>query len=66
MAIEVKHGPDPRFNHEIRGEFSLTLVGYRTTTPGVAAGGIKDRKYDSDQDAKRRDELLAMRTIFLD
>lgn len=66
MATEVKHGPNPRFDHEIRGEFSLTLVGHYTTTPNLAAGGVTAVKYESDQDVKRRSELLAMRTIFLE
>ena len=66
MATEVKHGPNPTFNAEIRGEFSLTLVGHQTTTPDLAAGGVTAVKYDSDQDGKRRAQLLAMRTIFLE
>jgi hypothetical protein len=66
MATEVKHGPNPTFDAEIGGEFSLTLVGHHTTTPDLAAGGVTAVKYDSGQDGKRRAELLAMRTIFLE
>jgi len=66
MGTEVKHGPNPVFDAEIRGEFSLTLVGYQTTTPDLAAGGVTAVTYDSTQDGKRQAELLAMRTIFLE
>ena len=41
MATEVKHGPNPTFDAEIRGEFSLTLVGHSSTTPSLAAGGVR-------------------------
>ena len=66
MATEVKHGPNPTFDAEIRGEFSLTLVGHSTATPNLAAGGVTAVKYDSTQDGKRRAEMRAMRTIFLE
>lgn len=66
MATEVKHGPDPTFDAEIRGEYSVTVVGHYTTTPDLAAGGVTAVKYESGQDGKRRSELLAMRTIFLE
>jgi hypothetical protein len=67
MATEVKHGPNPTFDHELsRGEYSATIVGHYTTTPGWTAGGVTAAKYESDQDAKRRAELLGTRTIFLE
>jgi hypothetical protein len=35
MTTEVKHGPNPTFEHQITGvEYSLTLVGHYTTTEG--------------------------------
>ncbi len=40
MTTEVKHGPAPAFEQEIRGEYSLTLVGHYTATPDMAAGGV--------------------------
>jgi hypothetical protein len=66
MATEVKHGPSPTFDAEIRDEYSVTVVGHYTTTPDLAAGGVTAVKYESGQDGKRRSELLAMRTIFLE
>ena len=66
MATEVKHGPNPTFEAEIRGKYSLTLAGHYTTTPNLAAGGATAVTYESRQDSKRRSELLAMRTIFLE
>jgi hypothetical protein len=67
VATEVKHGPDPTFDHEITGgEYGLTLVSHYTTTPGVAAGGVTAFTYASDRGVKRRAELLNMRTIFLE
>ena len=66
MATEVKHSHAPTFDARLTaGEFSLTLVGHYTTTPGLSAGGVTVFEYASDQDSKRRNELLAMRTIFL-
>jgi hypothetical protein len=67
MTTEVKHGPNPTFEHQITGvEYSLTLVGHYTTTEGWTAAGVTAFKYESDRDIKRRAELLGMRTIFLD
>jgi hypothetical protein len=43
MATEVKHGPNPTFDHELSGgEYSVTMVGHYTTTPGWTAGGATD------------------------
>ncbi len=67
MSTEVKHGPNPTFNAQIKSdEYSVTVRGYYTTTPGLTAGGVPAFKYKSGQAAKRRNELLGMRTIFLE
>jgi len=66
VSTEVKHGPDPNFQSTIVGKFDLTMVCHRTTTPGLGAGGVTGFHYDSEQDAKRVDELLVMRTVFVD
>ena len=65
MATEVQHGPNPRFNAQTSGSFGLTIEGHYTATPDLAAGGVTASHYKSDRPAKRRNELLAMRTIFL-
>ena len=65
MTTEVVHGPGPEFEHEpAGGEYSLTLVGHYTTTPGWTCGGVTEHEYESDQGAKRLNELLGMRSIF--
>ncbi len=67
MATEVKHGPKPTFDALTKGDgYSVTIRGYYTTTPGLTAGGVTAFKYESSQSAKRRNELLGMRTIFLE
>lgn len=66
MATEVVHGSDPEFRNQVTGEpYGLTIVGRYTTTPDLTAGGVTGHAYSSGQDAKRRAELLGMRTIFL-
>ena len=66
MATEVKHGPNPTFQHQVTGSgYGLTIVSRYTTTPDVAAGGVTTYTYESTRDEKRRAELLNMRTIFL-
>ena len=41
VTTEVVHGPSPEFEHEqAGGQYSLTLVGHYTTTPGWTAGGV--------------------------
>jgi len=65
VTTEVVHGPSPEFEHELAGgEYSLTLVGHYTTTPGWTCGGVTEHEYESDQGAKRLNELLRMRSIF--
>jgi hypothetical protein len=67
MSTDVKHGLNPQFDAQLSGgEFSLTVVGHYTTTPGLSAGGVTEFKYESEQASKRSNELLSMRTIFLD
>jgi hypothetical protein len=66
MSTEVKHGPSPSFDADIRGEYSVTVVGHYTTTQDLTAGGVTAFTYGSDQAAKRLNELLGMRTIFLE
>jgi hypothetical protein len=63
---EVKHGPNPKFNHKITGDpYGLTVVGYYTAAEDWTAGGVTTHQYSSHQGAKRLNELLGMRTIFL-
>lgn len=63
---EVQHGSNPTFRHQITGDgYELRIVGYNTTDPDWTAGGAVDWKYDSAQAAKRLNELLGMRSIFL-
>jgi hypothetical protein len=51
--------PDPGNGYELK------IVGYQTTDPEWTAGGAVDWKYDSAQAAKRMNELLGLRSIFL-
>jgi len=67
MTTEVRHGPDPTFEHQIvpNSKYGLTVAGYYTTTAGWTAGGVTTHQYASDRPEKRLNELLGMRSIFL-
>lgn len=65
MSTEVKHGHEP-FEAVTHGEFSAWVVGHYTDTPDLAAAGVKTAVFQSERPEKRRAELLALRTAFLD
>lgn len=44
--------------------FFCAVVGHYTTTPNLAAAGVEDYAYQSDQPIKRQPELLALRSAF--
>lgn len=67
MSTEVKDGSHPRFTAtRTGGHFGAMLEGYYTDTPGLGAGGVAAHRYESDRPAKRRNELLVLRTVFLE
>jgi hypothetical protein len=67
VASEVRHGPHPRFRTPLgRGRFSVLVVCGYTKRDGWAAGGVRAYQYASRRQAKRRNELLALRSCFLD
>jgi len=63
---EVKHGPNPAWTTPVTGEFSARVVGHYTPTPDLAAAGVTESAFSSDRPVKRRAELLALRTAFVD
>ena len=65
---EVKHGPDPSFEKPVKRseKFSCDVVAYMTSLPDWAAGGVTRYTFNSKNPAKRRAELLALRTCFLE
>ena len=67
MSTSVVHGPRPRFEIPVtRERFSVTVVGRYTKRDGWAAGGVTKYAYASRRQVKRRNELLALRSCFLD
>ena len=65
MTTRVQHGPlhdQPGIN--LRESFWCRVEGHYTTTPGWTCGGVTEHEYESDQGAKRLNELLGMRSIF--
>lgn len=68
MATEVKHGPKPKFRVKLQQPatgYSLTITGYYTTKDELAAAGVTEVRFNSEQETKRRAELLAMRSAFI-
>jgi hypothetical protein len=48
--MEVQHGPNLTFRHQITGDgYELKIIGYHTTDPDWTAGVAVDWKYDSAQ-----------------
>lgn len=67
MATETVHGLKPRFLLSVtRDKFSCLVVGRYTKRDGWAAGGVTKFAYASHRRVKRRNELLALRSCFLD
>lgn len=67
MTTEVKHGREPHFDATLTGgSFSCQITGYYTATPGLAAAGVEWVTWASDRPEKRRAELLALRTAFIE
>lgn len=67
MATEVRHGPTPAFRSPgVHGAFHVRLVGHYTAMRQRGAGGATDWAFSSQQKAKRRNELLVLRTCFLE
>jgi hypothetical protein len=66
MSTEVVHGPRPKFKTPLQaGRYSALVEGRYTQVDGRAAAGVKTVKWASDRPAKRRAELLALRSAFL-
>jgi hypothetical protein len=67
-STEVKHGPNPVFEKPVKRDetFSCDVVAYATSLPDWAAGGVTRYTFNSNNSAKRRAELLALRTCFLE
>ena len=67
MSTETVHGPHPRFRLRVSGDrFSVQIVARYTKSDGWAAGGVTKYTYASRRHVKRRNELLALRSCFLD
>ncbi len=66
LWTEVRHGESPKFSVPTSGSYCLTVTGYYTKTDMLAAAGVVRVKWESQNPAKRRNEMLALRTAFLD
>ncbi len=67
MSTETRHGPHPKFRTPLaRGRFSVFVVGGYTKRDGWGVGGVRTFAYSSRRQAKRRNELLVLRSCFLD
>lgn len=67
MATEVKHGAAAAFRTALTGgEFSVQVVGNYTVMRQRGAGGVPWYQFASNRPAKRLNELLVLRTCFLE
>ncbi len=67
MATEVRHGPHAAFDAPLSGgRFGIEIIGRYTRTLRLAAGGVTQVVWNSDRPEKRRNELLVLRTCFLE
>jgi hypothetical protein len=66
VATEVRHGESPQFSRPISGRYAVTVVGHYTDREGLAAAGVRTVQWESDKPVKRRAEMLALRTAFLE
>jgi hypothetical protein len=66
MATEVKHGLKPKWKAKLqRGRYGAEIRGHYTHTDGPTAAGVAREQFNSKRPAKRRAELLGMRTAFV-
>ena len=67
VATEVKHGTTPTFTAQVEGRpFGCVLQGRYTTEPDLGAGGVTYAHFASERPEKQRNELLVLRTSFLE
>ena len=60
------HGPRPKFKATLTpGSARMVLVNHYTTTPGLAAAGVTEMRWNSKRPRKRRAELLSLRSAFV-
>jgi len=66
LWTQVRHGESPKFSVPTSGSYCLSVVGRYTNTNNLAAAGVVTVKWESKNPAKRRNEMLALRTAFLE
>lgn len=66
MTTEVRHGESPQFSVAASGRYAVTVVGHHTSVDGLAAARVRTVEWQSERPVKRRAEMLALRTAFLD
>ena len=66
LETEVRHGESPKWSGPTVGRYAVTVVGYYTDRPDLVRAGVRKVEWQSDAQAKRRAEMLALRAAFLD
>jgi hypothetical protein len=66
LETEVQHGESPKWSGPTSGRYAVTVVGYYTDRPDLARAGVRKVEWQAADKAKRRAEMLALRTAFLD
>jgi len=66
LETEVRHGESPKWSGPTVGRYAVTVVGYYTDHPDLARAGVRKVEWQSDAQTKRRAEMLALRTAFLE
>ena len=66
LETEVRHGESPKWSGPTVGRYAVTVVGYYTDRPELVRAGVRKVEWQSDAQAKRRAEMLALRAAFLD
>jgi len=63
---QVRHGEAPKYSVQTYDSYCVAVVGHNTNTDQLAAAGVVRIKWESQSPVKRRNEMLALRTAFLD
>jgi hypothetical protein len=66
LDTEVRHGESPTWSGPTSGRYAVTVVGYYTDRADLARAGVRKVDWQATDKAKRRAEMLALRTAFLD
>jgi len=66
LETDVRHGVSPKFPVPTSGSYCVNIVGQYTNRDQLTVAGVTTVKWQSDKNAKRQNEMLGLRSAFID